>query len=96
MSNDAARIVSGNRSGNTAWDAFRLGVRSSLAHPVLASEFFVATVLQGLLQGVLVYVLRDVLRKFGSQHNVTTSALTVAALVILGIWGLRSRRNFVG
>jgi subfamily B ATP-binding cassette protein MsbA len=96
MTSDAERLVAGTKSGNTAWDAFRLGIRSSLSHPLMASQFFVATVLQGLLQGVLVYVLRDVLRKFGGQHNVTTSALTVAALIILGIWVLRSVSTFVG
>lgn len=96
MTSDAERLVAGTKTGNTAWDAFRLGIRSSLAHPLMASEFFAATVLQGLLQGVLVYVLRDVLRKFGNHHNVSTSALTVAALVILGIWVLRSVSTFVG
>lgn len=94
--NDASRIVAGSLPGNTAWGAFRLGVRSSLEHPGMAAVFFVTTLLQGFLQGVLVWALRDVLRKFGANHSVTTLALSLSALLIFGIWSLRAVSTFIG
>ena len=94
--NDIARIVGDQPPPSTVFGALKLGLRSSLAHPGLAGVFFAATLSQGFLQGLLVWALRDVLRRFGASHSVTTLALAVAALVILGLWILRSLSTYLG
>ena len=69
--------------------ALAIGVRSSARHPILAAGFLVATVVQGALQGLLVWTLRSVLLRF-SEAGVTTAAVVASALLVLGLWVLRA------
>jgi len=62
---------------------------------MLAVVFLAATLSQGALQGLLVWVLRDILRAF-SQHGSSLVALVRGAGLVFGIWTLRSMGTFVG
>lgn len=70
-------------------EALAIGVRSSLQHPWLAAGFLVATLMQGLLQGALVWTLREVLLRF-SEVDLGLKVVAIAASVVLGLWVLRA------
>jgi len=86
--------VSAARS-HTVGTALKLGLRSVQRHPMLATVFFAATVSQGALQGLLVWVLREVLRAF-SQQGSSLTAFGYGAGLVLAVWMLRSAATFVG
>src|SRR5438309_7683332 len=85
--------VSASRS-HTVGTALKLGIRSVRPHPVLAMVFLAATLSQGALQGLLVWVLRDVLRSF-SLHGSSLTALAYSAGLVLAIWLLRSAGTYI-
>ena len=78
------------------WTLVRLGVRSLRAYPVLATVLLAATLSQGTLQGLLVWVLRKVLLEFSAGKGGSGIVLLVGAGVILCIWLLRVFATFAG
>jgi hypothetical protein len=63
-------------------------------HPLLAATFVAAAGSQGLLQGLFLWVVRDVLLAFGDA--VSPMSLVTAAATVGGIWILRSGCTYVG
>ena len=63
-------------------------------HPWLAASFLTATLIQGVLQGALIWALRHVLETLGDQGRHGTRVLLVNASIIMGIWLLRSFSAF--
>jgi len=80
---------------NTLVTALKLGLRSMRRHPGLALMFLAATLSQGVLQGLIVWALREVLRAF-SSGGVSLAALTLGASLVFGIWLLRAFGTFAG
>jgi subfamily B ATP-binding cassette protein MsbA len=70
--------------------ALLLGGRMMAGRPVLAVVMLLVTAVQGALQGLLVYVLREVLMGFGHTSKVTMGALVGGAVLIFGIWLVRA------
>src|SRR2546430_15897090 len=83
------------RPSYTVRVALKRGLRSVRHYPMLAVVFLAATLSQGALQGLLVWVLRDILRAF-SQHGSSLVALVRGAGLVFGVWMLRSMGTFVG
>ena len=77
------------RPSYTVRVALKRGLRSVRHYPMLAVVFLAATLSQGALQGLLVWVLRDILRAF-SQHGSSLVALVRGAGLVFGVWMLRS------
>ena len=69
--------------------ALAIGVRSSLQHPGLAAGFLLATLVQGALQGLLVWTLREVLLRF-SATDLSTAVVAAGAAAVLGLWVIRA------
>src|SRR5512141_3173125 len=65
--------------------ALALGVRMMLQRPRLAGALLVATVAQGVLQGLLLLALRQVLIGFSQGGRVSAAQLAIGASVIFGI-----------
>ncbi|HEX5436190.1 MAG TPA: ABC transporter ATP-binding protein [Gemmatimonadaceae bacterium] len=91
MADTRARTSS---SPATFLSAMALGARSMWRRPMLSLVFLAATLLQGAVQGLLIWALRDVLEAFGTAGGVTMHALVVGAAVIFAIWLLRSLSAF--
>jgi ABC-type multidrug transport system fused ATPase/permease subunit len=62
--------------------------------PLLAGAFLTTTLVQGTLQGLLIWTLRHVLESFGTPQGVAAGALLTGALMILAVWVLRSFSTF--
>jgi subfamily B ATP-binding cassette protein MsbA len=77
------------RPPSTLWDCLVIGFSAMRRHPRLAALFLVVTAAQGLVQGLLIWSLRNVLIAFSDPGRSTHPFMTGAALV-LGIWMLRS------
>src|SRR5690348_1550712 len=75
--------------------ALWLGVRSMWRQPWLAVAFLIATLIQGAVQGLLIWALRAVLESFGKGGGVAMGALIAGALVIFAIWLFRSLSTFI-
>jgi ABC-type multidrug transport system fused ATPase/permease subunit len=67
------------------WSALQVGVRAMRRHPGLAILFLVTTVVEGSLQGLLIWVLRGTLLHFGKSGPVSDLALLLAAGAILAV-----------
>lgn len=65
-------------------------------HPGPTAVFAVAAISQGVLQGFLIWVLRNVLVSLGEATGVSTEQLVVGAFAIFGVWLLRSLATFAG
>ncbi len=76
--------------------AFALGIKSSLQYPVLTGLFLAATLGQGALQGGLVWLLREVLRKISAAHSVSIGVLAMSAAAIFALWMLRAASAAIG
>src|SRR5439155_710103 len=74
--------------------ALTLGIRSVRQYPLLAAVLFAATLSQGGLQGLLLWVLRDLLRSLG-ERGMSSPALVGGTGLVLTIWTLRSATTFV-
>ncbi len=81
---------------NNLVTALKLGLRSMRRHPGLALMFLAATLSQGVLQGLIVWALREVLRAFSSGGGVSLTALTLGSLLVFAIWLLRAFGTFAG
>lgn len=79
----------------TVGSGLRLGLGSMREHPGLAAAFMGATLSQGVLQGLLVWGLRGVLRAF-SDAGASLVAFAFGAVVILVLWLLRALGAYVG
>lgn len=82
--------------GHSVFTALQIGMRSVRMYPQLSSLLFIATLAQGALQGLLVWVLREVLLLFSDAEKASVMALTLSAGAILGIWVLRAFSTFAG
>lgn len=80
---------------HTLATALKIGVRSAREHPGIAAVFLGATLSQGVLQGFLVWVLREVLRTF-SGGDVSWIVLGLGAMAILTLWLLRAAATYAG
>ena len=76
--------------------ALRLGVRSMRRHPGLALLFLGATVVEGALQGLMIWALRAILIRFGGAGHVGDAALLSAAAAILAVSLMQSGSVFFG
>ena len=79
---------------HTVGTALTLGIRSVRQYPLLAAVLFAATLSQGGLQGLLLWVLRDLLRSLG-ERGMSSPALVGGTGLVLTIWTLRSATTFV-
>lgn len=92
------RTATGPASGLAAHSArvlaaLRLGVRSMRSHPAMAAAFLGATLLQGALQGLFIWTLREVLLRIDGAP-VGRATLLVAAGTVLAVWLLRALSVF--
>jgi subfamily B ATP-binding cassette protein MsbA len=71
-------------------------MRALRQRPLLGSIFLLTTLTQGVLQGLLVWALREVLIQFGKSSQVSAMALAVGGLVIFAIWVGRAAAALVG
>lgn len=76
--------------------AIKIGFGSMLAHPMLAVAFVAATLVQGALQGGLVFMFKIILDVFSIPGKATLLNLGLGALVILGVWLLRAYSTYLG
>jgi subfamily B ATP-binding cassette protein MsbA len=83
------------RPSHSALSAIWLGMRTMSKHPLLFGLFVVATLGQGALQGLLVWVLRRVLLLLDSAE-VAAGTMAVTAILVFGIWTLRSASAYMG
>ena len=74
--------------------AMRLGFRCMWRRPWLATAFLVSTLVQGALQGLLIWVLRRVLESFGGDAGVTSRVLLIDGLLIFVLWTARAFTTF--
>lgn len=88
-------VSAGHPRGYTVPRALLLGARAAWRHRGLTAVLLVATLSQGALQGLLVWLLREVLVRF-SQGQVSIVALLLGASVILVVWLLRATGTYFG
>lgn len=74
--------------------AMALGLRSMFTRPWLAAAFLGATLVQGTLQGLLIWTLRQVLESLGTRGIQGGTVLLLNAGLIFAIWLLRSLSVF--
>jgi ABC-type multidrug transport system fused ATPase/permease subunit len=78
------------------WAALRLGVSAMRRHPGLATLFLGTTVVEGALQGLLIWTLRGMLMRFGGSGSVSDAALLLAAAAILAVSLAQSASVYFG
>lgn len=83
-------------TGHSVFTALRIGLQSIQMYPVLSAFLLFVTVTQGILQGFLVWVLREVLLLFSDTNAASFGTLTLGAAAILGIWVLRALSTLAG
>jgi ABC-type multidrug transport system fused ATPase/permease subunit len=71
-----------------------LGVRMMRRSPLIAAAFLGATLVQGAIQGLLIWALRHVLESFGKQGDLTVRLVLANGLAIFSVWLLRSLSVF--
>jgi len=74
--------------------ALQVAVRSLRQHPGLAAAFLAATLLQGALQGAMIWALRAVLIKVGAEHGAARGILVAGAVTVFAVWLMRSASVF--
>jgi subfamily B ATP-binding cassette protein MsbA len=79
---------------NNFFTAVKLGFRSMLKHKGLALVFLLATLAQGLMQGLLVWSLREVLVAFSNVHDVGLDQAALAIALIFTILLVQSASFF--
>jgi ABC-type multidrug transport system fused ATPase/permease subunit len=70
--------------------ALRTGLRSLSRHPGLAIAFLLATLVQGVLQGGMVWTLREVLMMLSKPGGVGRGVLLLGSVAVFLVWFLRS------
>ncbi len=96
MSSIAQALPASTTRPHSVSTALKAGLRSMREHPRLALLLLLATVSQGMIQGLIVWALRHVLLTFGGEGGATTTALLLGAALILGLWLLRTVMTFLG
>ena len=86
--------MSASRPG--VWLAMRLGGRAMRRHPGLAGLFLATTVVEGALQGLMIWALRGILLRFGGSGPVSDTALVLAAAAILAVSLAQSASVYFG
>jgi subfamily B ATP-binding cassette protein MsbA len=71
------------------WTALALGLSSLRPHPWLAAGFLSATFLQGAMQALTIWALRNVLMGFSDPER-AGAAMVMSAALIFGVWTARS------
>lgn len=74
--------------------AATIGLRAFRERPLLGASFLITTLAQGLLQGLLVWALREVLLSFDKHGGEAATALIVSGALIFGIWVARAGTAF--
>lgn len=77
------------REKHSASAAFTIGLRAFRNHPLIAISFVAATLVQGALQGFLVWALREVLLAL-DKHGDAATTITLGAALIFAIWVARA------
>jgi len=78
------------------WSALRLGVASMRRHPGLAALFLAATIVEGALQGLMIWALRAILLRFGAAGQAGNTVLLLSAVAILGVSLAQSASVYFG
>lgn len=86
-------MTSAARTHSTA-TASRLAYRAMRERPLLALGFLVLTLAQGLLQGLLVWTLREVLLSFEKHGQEVAAAVALSAVAIFALWAARAGAAF--
>jgi ABC-type multidrug transport system fused ATPase/permease subunit len=74
----------------------KVGVRAMLHRRRDASLFLLTTISQGALQGLIIWVLRDVLLHLDGAGSGTVRALLFGGMLVFGVWLLRAASTFAG
>lgn len=74
----------------------RLGARAMRRHPGLAALFLAITIVEGSLQGLMIWALRAVLLRFSGSGSVGDAALLLAAAAILAVSLAQSASVYFG
>ena len=74
--------------------ALALGVGMMRRSPLIAAAFLGATLVQGAIQGLLIWALRHVLESFSKQGDLTVRLVLANGLAIFSVWLLRSLSVF--
>ena len=74
--------------------AMGLGLRMMRRSPLIAAGFLGATLVQGAVQGLLIWALRHVLESFGKHGELTPRIVLANGLAIFAVWLLRSLSVF--
>ena len=84
------------KHSGTVLQGLRVGTRAMRRHPRDAALFLMATISQGILQGLIIWVLRDVLLQLDKSGSATVKALLIGGLLVFGVWLLRAASTFAG
>lgn len=87
-------MTTSHAAQHNARTALKAALRSLRHHPGLAAAFLVATLVQGALQGGMVWALREVLITLSRPGGVARGVLFVGALAVFTVWVLRSAAVF--
>ncbi len=74
--------------------ALALGVSMMRRSPLIAAAFLGATLVQGAIQGLLIWALRHVLESFSKAGDLTIRLILANGLAIFSVWLLRSLSVF--
>ncbi len=74
----------------------KVGVRAMLHRRRDSALFLLTTVSQGALQGLIIWVLRDVLLHLDGAGSGTVRALLFGGMLVFGVWLLRAASTFAG
>ena len=85
-----------DRNSGSVLQGLKVGVRAMLHRRRDASLFLFTTISQGVLQGLIIWVLRDVLLHLGRAGAGTVGALLLGGFLVFGIWLLRAASTFAG
>jgi ABC-type multidrug transport system fused ATPase/permease subunit len=82
--------VTSSRTQHNTRTALRAAFRSLRSHPGLALTFVLATLVQGALQGGMIWALREVLITLSQPGGAGPGVLVGGALAVFAVWVLRS------
>jgi ABC-type multidrug transport system fused ATPase/permease subunit len=87
-------VTTSHAAQHNTLTALKAALRSLRHHPGLAATFLVATLVQGALQGAMIWALREVLIMLGRPGGVPQGLLFLGALAVFTVWLLRSAGVF--
>ena len=83
-------LIRSPKGSTSVLAALRLGVYAMRQRPKLALFFLLLTFVQGSLQGVLIWALREVLLEYSQTQAVSGVLAIGSALIVFGIWSVRA------